>query len=120
MVVSTITIYQVVAGAIAASPFILHRLRVGIWSKRNSLKFPEVSDSELPNITLVVPTWNEELSISSKLESLSTQEYPREKIEVIVIDSNSSDGTVGLVNTWSSVNSAIFQQSKLLRMKGEW
>ena len=116
MVVSTITIYQVIVGAIAASPFLIHRLRVGAWSKRASLQLPEVNDSELPRITLVVPTWNEELSISSKLASLSAQEYPREKVEVIVIDSNSSDGTVGLVNTWSSTNSGNFSRIRVIEM----
>ena len=46
MVVSAIAIYQIIAGAIAAAPFIFHRLRVGLWSKKSSLQYPEVNDSE--------------------------------------------------------------------------
>jgi len=48
-------------------------------------------------ITLVIPTYNEELAIGGKLLNLIEQTYPLNLMEVIVIDSNSSDKTVKIV-----------------------
>ena len=48
-------------------------------------------------ITMVIPTYNEELAIGGKLHNLIEQTYPLNLIEFIVIDSNSHDKTVEIV-----------------------
>lgn len=48
-------------------------------------------------ITMVIPTYNEELAIGGKLLNLIEQTYPLNLIEFIVIDSNSHDKTVEIV-----------------------
>jgi succinoglycan biosynthesis protein ExoA len=52
---------------------------------------------ELPFISIVMPVRNEELYIEQTLAQLSSQEYPRPKLEVIVVDGESSDGTKAVV-----------------------
>ncbi|PIN81592.1 hypothetical protein COV11_01585 [Candidatus Woesearchaeota archaeon CG10_big_fil_rev_8_21_14_0_10_30_7] len=46
-----------------------------------------------PNISILIPAFNEEKHIGSCLRSIHNQDYPREKIEVIVVDDGSTDRT---------------------------
>ena len=69
------------------------------WSKLPSLELPSESPTLLP-ISVILPTWNEEKVISAKLDEIFSQDYPRELIEVIVIDSASTDSTIKIVENW--------------------
>lgn len=46
-----------------------------------------------PKISVIVPTFNEEKSIVTCLESLNNQSFPRDDYEIIVVDGNSKDRT---------------------------
>ncbi len=46
-----------------------------------------------PYVTVIVPMRNEEGFAARCLQALSSQDYPRERYEVIVVDGNSTDGT---------------------------
>ena len=50
-----------------------------------------------PKVTVIVPTYNEAKFILKKLDDIYSQDYPRNLVEVIVIDSASTDGTPQLV-----------------------
>jgi len=50
-------------------------------------------------ISFLLPTYNEERNIINKLSNIWALHYPRELIEVIIIDC-SSDNTVNLINDW--------------------
>mgnify|MGYP005838519797 CR=1 FL=1 len=56
-------------------------------------KFDKVDYADLPSISILVAARNEEDNIIDCLESLSKLEYPYEKIEIIIIDDNSTDKT---------------------------
>lgn len=47
-----------------------------------------------PKVSIVIPTFNEEKNIKRCLESIFRQNYPQEKLEVIVVDDKSKDRTV--------------------------
>jgi glycosyltransferase involved in cell wall biosynthesis len=47
----------------------------------------------LPNVTVLIPTYNESAVISRKLQNIAELEYPLEKIEVILVDDCSTDST---------------------------
>jgi cellulose synthase/poly-beta-1,6-N-acetylglucosamine synthase-like glycosyltransferase len=49
--------------------------------------------NELPRVSVLVPAYNEEEVIVRRLEDIAAMEYPREKIEVVLIDDCSTDGT---------------------------
>ena len=57
-----------------------------------------------PKVTIIVPTYREVKHIEKKLDNLRQQDYPRDKIEVIVIDSASDDGTPEAVKKWAERN----------------
>lgn len=44
-------------------------------------------------VSVIITTKNEELSIKNCLESIKNQNFPEEKVEIIVVDNNSSDKT---------------------------
>jgi succinoglycan biosynthesis protein ExoA len=47
----------------------------------------------LPNVSIIVPCYNEQSTIRLLLEALCEQTYPRARMEVIVADGLSTDGT---------------------------
>ncbi len=49
---------------------------------------------ESPFISFVIPTYNSSRSIGKCLESIKKQNYPADKIEIIIIDAGSTDGTI--------------------------
>lgn len=50
-------------------------------------------EEEFPLVSLVITTRNEEKHIANCLESIKAQTYPEAKIEIIVVDNNSTDRT---------------------------
>ena len=57
--------------------------------------------------TVMIPTFEESALIEGKLENIKAQNFPREKLEVLVIDSGSKDGTLELLNNWAALNQDI-------------
>jgi cellulose synthase/poly-beta-1,6-N-acetylglucosamine synthase-like glycosyltransferase len=51
-----------------------------------------------PSVSIVVPTYNESEVIRLKLENLSKVEYPRNLKQIVIIDSQSDDQTIDIVN----------------------
>lgn len=58
-----------------------------------SKKVTKAEDEELPTVTILIPVRNEEQHIALLLEDLRRQEYPSHKLEVIVVNDQSTDGT---------------------------
>ncbi len=50
-----------------------------------------------PSISLVVPVYNEERIITKKIQNINELIYPSDKIEVIIIDGNSTDKTAEVI-----------------------
>lgn len=55
---------------------------------------------ELPYISIVVPCFNAQRYIAQTLKSIVSQNYPR--LELIVMDGGSTDGTVDIIKSFSS------------------
>lgn len=53
----------------------------------------QVDFDGLPRVTVIIPAYNEEKIIYSKLKNISELNYPRHKIEVFVVDDQSTDKT---------------------------
>src|SRR3990172_7719818 len=68
-------------------------------------KKQKFAEEDLPVVSVIIPTYNEEKNIDHCLNSLKIQDYPHEKIEIIVIDDGSSDTTKArVVNHISELN----------------
>jgi cellulose synthase/poly-beta-1,6-N-acetylglucosamine synthase-like glycosyltransferase len=60
--------------------------------------FPQLKEDQLPSISIVVAARNEENNILSCVESLAKLIYPENKIEIIIVDDASTDGTRSIIN----------------------
>lgn len=65
------------------------------------------SSEDLPSISIVIPTYNSERTLAQCLESIARQDYPREKIEIIIADGGSRDKTLEIAKK--------FEVDKILR-----
>ncbi len=54
-----------------------------------------------PLVSVVIPMFNEKNNIIRCLESLQNQDYPADQIELCVVDSASTDGSLALVQEYS-------------------
>ena len=61
---------------------------------------PVSPQAPLPLVTILIPARNEEKNIGILLKSLEKQQYPAEKMEVIVINDHSTDQTAAIVRTF--------------------
>lgn len=57
-----------------------------------------MDNSKLPNISIIMPIKNEERYIERSLGAVINQNYPSDRLEVIVVDGNSSDNTRELIS----------------------
>lgn len=64
----------------------------------------EVDSRYIPRVTVIVPTYNESQLIDKKLKNIAEQDYPKDMLEIIVIDSASTDGTPKKVVEWAKNN----------------
>ena len=65
---------------------------------------------KLPDVSVIIPVYNQEKYIKECLESVIEQEY--EKIEIIVIDDGSTDATPQIVNDFDSKIKYIRQENQ--------
>jgi cellulose synthase/poly-beta-1,6-N-acetylglucosamine synthase-like glycosyltransferase len=61
-------------------------------------------DEYEPSTAILIPAYNEEKIIRLKLENLAKLVYPKEKMEIIVLNDSSTDGTVQEVNRYIADN----------------
>lgn len=69
-----------------------------------------------PSVTVIVPTFNEAGLIKKRLENINAQDFPKDKLDVVVVDSGSTDRTAEIAENWSSRNSDL--RVKLVQESG--
>jgi glycosyltransferase involved in cell wall biosynthesis len=57
-------------------------------------------NEELPFISVIIPAYNEEKRIANAIEALLRQTYPKDKMELIVVDDGSTDKTCEVVTKY--------------------
>lgn len=76
-----------------------------LWMKHVASTYPwnvKVDASYSPRVTVILPTYNEKQVVWKRLENLLTIDYPSELMEVILVDSASTDATVSIVKAFMS------------------
>lgn len=88
----TIFIFLLITSVIAWSFFgyFITIFFIGLFKVK---KMPAIPDS-LPRVSLIVPCYNEIGQILAKLDNIRSLDYPRELMEVVFVDGDSSDETV--------------------------
>lgn len=75
------------AYGLAVTAYILSRFLVALFYRPT----PDVGYE--PTVAVVMPTYNEREAISRSVTAILTLDYPSEKLEVVVVDDGSTDGT---------------------------
>jgi biofilm PGA synthesis N-glycosyltransferase PgaC len=82
----------VALGAIHIVPIAIYYLDM----RRKALGKPwklNLDEGYLPTVTLIVATYNEANTILNKMKNIAELDYPTDKLDVIIVDSASTDGT---------------------------
>ena len=58
--------------------------------------------NSLPTVSAVITTWNSERTLAMCLEAVSKQDYPKAKIEVLVVDGGSKDKTLEVAKKYGA------------------
>jgi mycofactocin system glycosyltransferase len=82
--------HESVTPASAAEETALERL-----AKRGfvSSEYAPLAESELPQVSIIIPVKDRPVDLRLCLESLAALDYPQERLEIIVVDDGSSDNT---------------------------
>lgn len=85
---------------LCAAVYVLALLRLAQGLRRLT---PPKPASAYPFVSVIVPARNEEQNIEACLQRLTTQSYPQERYEIIVVDDGSTDRTAELIARFPSV-----------------
>ena len=98
---------EVALACAAFLPFAWHRLRVGYALKQGPLQ-PTIGSDKIERIVWLLPVWNEELIIESKLNDLALQQSSSVEVHLHIVDSASNDATVSIIDDWVKRNRSKF------------
>ncbi|MBE9528142.1 MAG: glycosyltransferase family 2 protein [Proteobacteria bacterium] len=59
----------------------------------------EERGSAEPTVTVVIPTLNSAKTMKSCLESITAQEYPADKLDIVIADAGSTDSTIEIIES---------------------
>ncbi len=71
---------------------------------QKNLRYPFNSNSEIPFVSVIVAAKNEEACIAQCIESLLKLDYPKEKLEIIVVNDRSTDRTADIMKSYTPDN----------------
>jgi glycosyltransferase involved in cell wall biosynthesis len=70
-------------------------------------------DNKLASISVIIPTLNSAKTLKDCLESIVAQDYPEDKIEIIIADGGSTDSTLSIVSEFSVASNLHPQPSNI-------
>ncbi len=76
------------------STYFIIVLILTLLSKRSSIYEHPLQQEELPKVSIVVSAYNEEKNIATCIKSFENTDYPREKLQLIIVNDGSTDKTV--------------------------
>jgi len=117
---SIIYVFFVLSAILISFPFIIYPLSLKLISLFiNKENDRNISDDELPTVTLIITAYNEEKVIERKLEEAVCYKYPEGKFDIIVASDDSTDLTNQIVQDFISKRTiGTFPKVTLLVVKG--
>ncbi len=86
-------------------------LLITYFEIREKIKFESKNDGRdiknFPSVSIIVPCYNEDRSVVKTIESLLNLEYPKEKLNIIIVDDGSTDQTREIVERYFSKHDQI-------------
>jgi cellulose synthase/poly-beta-1,6-N-acetylglucosamine synthase-like glycosyltransferase len=98
---SMILTISFIALGIALGEYVFYNLLMLVAGVKRSPRRADVDFT--PPVTVIIPAYNEEKHIRQKLENVLESDYPRDLLEVIVVDDGSTDATAQIVREFEGV-----------------
>jgi cellulose synthase/poly-beta-1,6-N-acetylglucosamine synthase-like glycosyltransferase len=92
-----IVIYPFLFAAIYFQAFLL----VTFLSRPARLMRERGPSLNAPKVAIIVPCWNEESTVGGTAESLLALDYPKDKLQIVLVDDGSTDGTRVAMDTYA-------------------
>ena len=83
------TLLWSLAGLLALFYFIYYSLMINEAKKPNNIRKQRI----FPKVSLVIPAHNEEKMILRRLINIQNLKYPKDKLDVLIVDDGSTDKT---------------------------
>lgn len=87
------------------SSLLLFRTLLWVWYR----PFAPAGTADTPSVTVIIPAYNEGPMVEKSIDSVVAARYPREKLEIIVIDDGSKD------DTWKYIMRAVLRHPGLVK-----
>lgn len=87
--------------------FLGYPLFMALIYKKRKRRLSDKDYSHQPFISVIVPAYNEEQVIKRRIENLLSQDYPKDKFEIIIVDSSSTDYTLKIAKDFEKNNSNV-------------
>jgi hyaluronan synthase len=81
--------------------------------------FPPASMDTAPSLTVIIPAYNEGPMVQKAIYSVLAAQYPREKLEVLVIDDGSQDDTWCYIKSTFRENPALVTAIRFSKNRGK-
>lgn len=77
---------------------------ITFFEERLKLKTEKLKEklSYYPTVTIIVPCWNEEKTVSKTVDSLLRLHYPKNKLEIFIVDDGSTDKTWSVIQKFKN------------------
>jgi cellulose synthase/poly-beta-1,6-N-acetylglucosamine synthase-like glycosyltransferase len=83
------------AGTVYA--YFVYPLLLALLARINPKNLRLVPNTDLPSVSILIPAHNEEAIIAKKLANTVALDYPRDKLEMVVVSDGSTDSTDNIV-----------------------
>lgn len=93
---------------------------VGLFASFKRARMESIESFE-PTVTLLIAAYNESAVIARKLENCLELDYPRKKLQILVTNDGSDDGTYEIVSSFANrgveMVSSVRRQGKMIALK---
>lgn len=76
-------------------------IALSAFKKSDNLNFNETENNYFPNVSFIITAYNEEHRIEQKIDGTLLQDYPKDKLEIIVASDCSNDRTDEIVKSYA-------------------
>jgi glycosyltransferase AglE len=73
----------------------------------------DTPDTTWPQVSVIVPLYNDSEHIELLLNSLSAQDYPKDLLEIIIVDNNSTDTSRQIVRAFAGRSVTLLQENEI-------
>lgn len=91
----------IILGIIFISLFFQVFLLITFFENKNN-KPSKTTSLKLFSTCIIVPVWNEEKTLRATIESLLGLNYPKDKLEILIVDDGSTDNTLSIAREFEN------------------